>query len=103
MYGSTVCCEHEIDSQWVSSNYRAGDVLVFTLHTFHGGIVNRSKNPPRLRLSTDLRFYPSMQTMDPRYCLPRRAPRENQFKGERRTMAEARREWGLENRCQSKL
>eukprot|EP01052_Picozoa_sp_SAG31_P000036 SAG31_NODE_2_length_46263_cov_45.908043_6_plen_330_part_00 len=81
-------------AQWVTTNYRAGDVLAFGMHTFHGGVVNNNHTPSRVRLSTDIRFFPSTTTMDPRYSVPRRAQRENVYAGSTwRTMAQATEEW----------
>jgi hypothetical protein len=83
-------------AQWVTAEFRAGDVLLFGMHTFHGGVVNNSSSPPRVRLSSDIRFFPSSVPMDARYSLPRRAVRENVYAGPKwRTMAEAKAEWGL--------
>ena len=40
---------YDPDCQWVTSDFRAGDVLVFTMHTFHGGVVNSSEDALRIR------------------------------------------------------
>lgn len=87
---------YDARAQWKTADYRAGDALIFSLHTFHGGVVNRSTEPARVRLSSDIRYFAQTQPMDPRYSLPRRAQRENVYSGGAwRTMAEATVEWGL--------
>lgn len=55
------------NSQWLTADYRAGDVLLFTMQTFHGGVVN-SSYPPVLRMSSDIRFLPKDHRLDGRYC-----------------------------------
>ena len=84
---------YDPDCQWLTSDYRAGDVLVFTMHTFHGGVVNGSEDA--LRISSDIRWLPAHHRLDGRYTVPRTAPRENTYAGATRTLAEAVREWGL--------
>ena len=44
-------------SRWMTANYRAGDVVLFTMKTLHGGL--RNETPSTLRLSCDLRFQPA--------------------------------------------
>jgi ectoine hydroxylase-related dioxygenase (phytanoyl-CoA dioxygenase family) len=91
-------------AQWVTANYEAGDVLLFGMHTFHGGVVNNSQQPARVRLSSDIRFFPAATPMDARYSLPRQAQRENVHEGPAwRTMAEAKAEWGLQDAPPAKL
>ena len=44
-------------SRWMTANYRAGDVVLFTMKTLHGGL--RNETPSTLRISCDLRFQPA--------------------------------------------
>lgn len=51
--------------RWVTTDYKAGDVVLFTMHTLHGGIRNETDH--QLRLSADLRFQPSRELRDERW------------------------------------
>ena len=53
------------DSQWVTTHYKAGDLLVFTMLTMHGAVQNTTTN--QLRLSADIRFQPRSHPVDNRY------------------------------------
>lgn len=50
--------------RWLTTEYRAGDVLVFSMHTLHAASDNRSD---RIRLSTDSRYQPASQPVDQRW------------------------------------
>jgi phytanoyl-CoA dioxygenase PhyH len=52
------------DTRWLTADYRMGDVLIFTLRTVHAGTDNEI-DP--LRLSTDSRYQPANQPIDPRW------------------------------------
>jgi ectoine hydroxylase-related dioxygenase (phytanoyl-CoA dioxygenase family) len=52
-------------SQWMTSNYEAGDVVVLTMHTIHSSLHNVT--PGTLRLSCDVRFQPCSEPFDPRW------------------------------------
>eukprot|EP00933_Yihiella_yeosuensis_P051368 TRINITY_DN4929_c0_g3_i1.p1 TRINITY_DN4929_c0_g3~~TRINITY_DN4929_c0_g3_i1.p1 ORF type:complete len:371 (+),score=60.44 TRINITY_DN4929_c0_g3_i1:128-1240(+) len=80
--------------RWETEEYRPGDVVLFTMHTFHGSSVNCSN---RWRLSLDFRVRPTeMAAKEPislkkgRWSRLRHDPREFP-----RTMTEAKAEWGL--------
>ncbi len=87
-------------AQWLTADYSAGDVLVFSMQTFHGAVVNsrgtETPGPAMLRMSSDIRFLRSSERPDGRYSVPRSAPRANTWPQDRpmRTMAEAVRSWG---------
>jgi hypothetical protein len=51
-------------SRWLTTEYRAGDVLVFGMHTLHASLDNRTH---RIRLSTDSRYQPASEPADPRW------------------------------------
>ena len=53
-----------LETRWLTADYRMGDVLVFTLRTVHAGTDNEI-DP--LRLSTDSRYQPANQPIDPRW------------------------------------
>jgi hypothetical protein len=51
--------------RWVTRDYRAGDLLVFTMHTAHLGLDNNTSD--RFRLSSDSRYQPASEPADPRW------------------------------------
>jgi hypothetical protein len=56
------------NQKWVSTDFRAGDVLVFLAMTVHGGLPNLTTN--RLRLSMDIRTSPLSEPVHPSSLLP---------------------------------
>ena len=50
---------------WKTSNFCAGDVVVFGLHTLH---MSTRNDTDRVRLSVDVRFQPRADAVDPRYA-----------------------------------
>lgn len=77
-------------SHWLTSDFYAGDVIIFGMHTMHASTTNLTN---RFRLSCDIRFQPASDPVDDRW----------QPKGIGHTaagrfeisMAEARAEWGV--------
>ena len=59
-----VAAQKQLDRRWLSTNYQAGDVLVFTMHTLHAGMDNQTN---RLRLSTDSRYQLASEPIDQRW------------------------------------
>ena len=53
----------------LTTDFAAGDVVVFPMFTLHGSLDNVSAEN-RIRLSVDVRFQPSVDAMDPRYFGP---------------------------------
>ncbi len=53
-------------SRFLSTDFRAGDVLIFGMFLFHGSLDNRSP-AGRLRLSCDVRFQPAADARDERW------------------------------------
>ena len=101
-------------SQWVTTTYKAGDVLLFGMATMHGPLSATRPGPPRIRLSTDTRWQPARDAVDDRHTTglgpddalwrkhgkygldwARDSKALNPHKGRWRTMEEAKREWGL--------
>ena len=78
-------------SYWLTTDFSAGDVMIFGMHTMHASTTNVTN---RFRLSCDVRYQPASDPVDNRW-------RKN---GEGHTskhatvkpMADARREWGIE-------
>lgn len=94
-------------SRWVTANYKAGDVVLFSMHTLHGGIRNETSG--QLRLSADLRFQPAQEGRDERW-IGHPPPMHERSRGlsdaeltkltgfglvQPRTMDNVREEWGL--------
>ncbi|MDC0935554.1 phytanoyl-CoA dioxygenase family protein [Pirellulales bacterium] len=59
-----VAAQKQLDRRWLSSNYQAGDVIVFTMYTLHAGLDNQTN---RLRLSTDSRYQLASEPIDERW------------------------------------
>jgi hypothetical protein len=53
-----------LGGRWLSTEYRAGDVLIFTMFTVHASLDNRSN---RIRLSSDSRYQPAGAPTDERW------------------------------------
>ena len=60
------CLSWDSSSRWLTSDYRAGDVLVFTMDLLHGSCTNRNNADAPLRLSSDIRFQPRSDPVDNR-------------------------------------
>ena len=59
----------ERNTRLLTTDFAAGDVVIFPMFTLHGSLDNVSaKN--RIRLSVDVRFQPADDPMDPRYFGP---------------------------------
>jgi len=78
--------------RWCSTDFRAGDVVVFGIHLFHASLRNRSG---RLRLSCDTRFQPASEPADERWVGERPVGHSSREGEPPRSMAEARAEWGV--------
>ncbi len=53
-----------IGGKWVTADYRAGDLVIFSVYTVHGGTDNRSG---AFRLSTDTRYQRASDPIDERW------------------------------------
>ena len=53
----------------LTTEFAAGDILVFDMHTLHGALDNHSP-VGRVRLSCDVRYQPAAEPLDPRYFGP---------------------------------
>lgn len=106
-------------ARWMSAKFEQGDVLAFTMKTFHGSLVNTTAAN---RLSVDVRYQPLDAPLDDRYSIQGHATAGAEIAGPRglfggaaaampspavpargktpglkpgRSMYEAKREWGL--------
>ena len=50
--------------KWGTTNFQAGDVLLFTMFTMHGSVNNQTN---RFRISTDTRYQPASAPVDDRW------------------------------------
>lgn len=54
----------QLGGRWLTTDYRAGDLLTFTMFTLHLGLDNSTD---RIRLSSDSRYQPASEPADPRW------------------------------------
>ncbi|MBE7464978.1 MAG: phytanoyl-CoA dioxygenase family protein [Planctomycetes bacterium] len=78
--------------QWQTSEFRMGDVLIFGMFTMHGAVANRG---PRFRLSTDVRWQPASEPMDPRWIGAEPAGNYAWRKTPTEPLEVSRRKWGV--------
>ena len=57
--------------RWVTTEYQAGDAVLFTMFTMHASLTNVSK---RYRFSSDTRYQPIDEPVDPRWVGDPRSP-----------------------------
>lgn len=53
-----------LGGRWLTTDYRAGDLLVFGMYTMHASMDNQTH---RFRLSTDTRYQPASEPIDERW------------------------------------
>ena len=92
--------------RWLTTNFRAGDVLVFPAFTLHCALENTTD---RYRISSDIRFQPAADPVDERFmsvAQPERLLRHRYRIADDAvaslTMAEARARWGLERKLRDR-
>jgi hypothetical protein len=59
-----VSLREKLGGRWLTTEFTAGDLLTFTVHTVHASIDNRLN---RLRISTDSRYQPASKPADERW------------------------------------
>ena len=74
--------------QWQTTAYRAGDVVIFGMHTMHASTTNLTN---RFRLSCDVRFQPAADPVDERW----KTAGSGHNAVVQRDMESARAEWGV--------
>jgi hypothetical protein len=62
-----VSLREQLGLRWLTNDYRAGDLLTFSMHTAHIGLDN---NADCLRLSCDIRYQSANEPVDPRWIGP---------------------------------
>lgn len=78
----------QFGGQWLTANYRAGDVILFGMHTMHASTTNSSH---RFRLSCDVRYQPISDPVDARW----RKGGSGHYNPKQRDIKTARTEWGI--------
>ena len=61
-----VALQEKLGGRWLSTNFKAGDVLCFTMHTVHGALDNNSPTG-RCRLTSDSRYQLASEPLDERW------------------------------------
>ncbi len=56
--------QRSFGGRWLTANYRAGDLLLFSMYTMHCSMDNQTD---RFRLSTDSRYQPAGEAIDERW------------------------------------
>ena len=74
--------------QWLGADYRAGDVIIFGMHTMHASTTNLTN---RFRLSCDVRFQPASDEVDERW----KRGGSGHYGTMQRDMKTAREKWGV--------
>lgn len=78
--------------RWLTTDYRAGDVVLFGLYLMHASTTNTTD---RWRLSCDIRFQPAEDPADARWVGDNPASHSRDADGKVRSMEEMRTVWGV--------
>ncbi|HEY3233459.1 MAG TPA: phytanoyl-CoA dioxygenase family protein [Polyangiaceae bacterium] len=79
-------------ARWLTTEFRPGDMLIFTIFTWHMSLTNSTD---RYRISCDVRWQRSDEPMDPRWFGDKPLGHYAWEKGPTKPMSEARQEWGV--------
>jgi ectoine hydroxylase-related dioxygenase (phytanoyl-CoA dioxygenase family) len=78
--------------RWQTTNFRAGDVMIFGMYTMHASTTNLTN---RFRLSCDVRYQPASDPVDSRWGGEHLTGHTVHGQQPLRSMEEARAEWGV--------
>ncbi len=78
--------------RWATSEFQAGDALIFSMYTMHASLTNVSD---RYRLSCDTRYQPSSEPADERWVGEKPIAHYNWTAGPQVRLGHTRQEWGL--------
>ena len=81
-----------VGGQWATNNFKAGDVLIFGMHTMHASTTNMTN---RYRLSCDIRFQPETDVADARWVGNSGGHHDILETAQLKSMEEARIEWDV--------
>jgi hypothetical protein len=57
---------NELETRWLIADYQAGDMVIHSPYLVHASLNNTDPNKV-MRLSTDIRYQPALETIDPRW------------------------------------
>jgi ectoine hydroxylase-related dioxygenase (phytanoyl-CoA dioxygenase family) len=60
-----VSLQKKLGGRWLTTEYEAGDLLTFTMHTVHASLDNQTSD--RIRISSDSRYQPASLPADARW------------------------------------
>lgn len=72
-----VSLRSKLGGRWLTADYRAGDILIFTMRTVHASLDNQSN---QVRLSVDTRYQLESEPADERYIVENPVPYSPDFK-----------------------
>jgi len=78
--------------QWASSEFTAGDALIFGMHTMHASLTNTSDH---FRITSDTRYQPAADPADERWVGDRPKAHYAWHSGPQVPMQQKRQEWGV--------
>jgi hypothetical protein len=80
--------------RWLTTNFKAGDVLIFGLFTMHASTTNLTD---KFRISCDIRFQPAGEPMDERWAGKKPVGHYawGKDQNKERPISDLRKEWGL--------
>lgn len=78
--------------RWGTTEFQAGDVLIFGMYTMHGSLTNTSN---RYRISSDTRYQLASEPLDERWVGRKPKGHYAWMKTPTKSMEEARSEWGV--------
>lgn len=61
-----ITLQRKLGGRWLTTDYRAGDVLIFSMYLVHGALDNRSPKG-RCRLTSDTRYQLASEALDERW------------------------------------
>ena len=67
----------KLGGRWLTAEYEAGDLLIFTMRTIHASLDNQSN---RIRISVDTRYQPADEPIDERWSAENAQPYAREFK-----------------------
>jgi len=82
----------EFGGQWATTEFNAGDVLIFGMYMMHASLTNTSN---RFRISSDTRYQRADAPVDERWVGEKPKGHYGWQVGKTVDMAEARKEWGV--------
>ncbi len=57
---------NQLETRWLIADYQAGDMVIHSPYLLHASLNNTDSNH-KMRLSTDIRYQPAVESIDPRW------------------------------------